>query len=133
MSLPAINYLHIGRGGTFAATGTHPSTPADVDALVAHLGTRNPRRLVLHFHGGLVSETDGFAIAESLTPVYAEAGAHPVTIIWETGLRETVVRNLASIGQTKLFKMIVIYAIRHAAKALGESIGARGPGELPST
>jgi hypothetical protein len=64
-----------------------------------------------------------------MTPVYEEAGSHPVTFIWETGLVETITRNLTKIYNTKLFQKLVVYVLREVAKRLGGGVGGKGPGE----
>jgi len=50
--------------------------------------------LVVHFHGGLVNEKNGKEVAQKLTPVYKAAGGYPLFFVWESGLLETVGRNL---------------------------------------
>jgi hypothetical protein len=67
-----------------------------------------------------------------MTTVYAAAGAHPVTFIWETGFLETVKDNLNTITQTELFKKLLALVLKHSMKALGMSIRGKGPGQLMS-
>ena len=77
-----------------------------------------------------MGEGGGLRTAETLTSVYRRADAHPVFLVWETGLATTVRDNLAELGGTKLFRKVVTYAIRHAARYLGASVPGRGAGEL---
>ncbi len=119
-----LNYLNVGDAGTFRKTGKYHSTPEDVDALIEHLKTQN--KLVIHFHGGLNSEPVGIEIAKKLSNRYV--GAHPVTIVWETGLIETVKDRISDIHKTKLFKKLVQWIIKRASKHLIEDfdLGAKG-------
>jgi pimeloyl-ACP methyl ester carboxylesterase len=123
------HFINIGPGGTFKPSGAVHTDPADVDAIFAKVGAHPSRKVAIHFHGGLVSEAQGLALAARLVPTYEHGGAYPITVVWETGLLETVRSNLATVNQTKLFNKLVNYAIRHAAKWLGASVGARGAGE----
>ncbi|UVC19340.1 alpha/beta hydrolase [Mesorhizobium onobrychidis] len=128
-SFSALNYANVGPGGTFRRSGNIQTRSADIDAIFAQL-SRDPRnKLAIHFHGGLIDEGSGLAIARKLAPVYEAAGSHPVTIIWETGLVETITRNLTRIHKTKLFQKLVAYVLREVSKRLGGGIGGKGPGE----
>src|SRR3954454_22663431 len=122
-----LHFVNIGPDGTFKPSGAVHSTPADVDRILGE--RRGAAKVAVHFHGGLVSEAKGLALAARLIPTYERGGAYPVTIVWETGLLETVRRNLAQVSQTKLFDKLVDLAIRQAAKRLGAGVGARGPGQ----
>ncbi len=126
----ALNYVNVGAEGTFRPSGNLTTKPVDIDALFSHLEQTNTTKLVIHFHGGLVKEGAGLEIARKMTPLYADAGSHPVTFIWETGLVETITRNLTNIHGTKLFQKLLKYVIRHAAKHLGGEVGGKGPGEI---
>jgi hypothetical protein len=131
---PTLNphcYVNIGPHGSFAATGRLHTTPEDIRSLMAHLRTAATDRMVVHFHGGLVSEDDGIAGAERLIRAYSQTRAHPVCFIWETGLIETLRRNLADIHETKLFKWLIGLLARKLAKYLGVSVGAKGAGLEP--
>ena len=124
-----LNYLNVGPHGTFRPSGQLKTTPGDIDAIFAHLAATNATRISIHFHGGLVSESRGLGIAKSMEPVYASAGAHAVSFIWETGLVETLTRNLTDINNTKLFQKLLRYAIRELTKRLGADLTGRGEGE----
>lgn len=129
MPFSKLNYINVGPHGTFKPSGNLHTTPADIDALFAHLSASNAARLAVHFHGGLVKEGKGRDIAESMQPVYEAGGAHAVTFIWETGLVETLTRNLTRIDETKLFQKLVRYVFRQLTKRLGGDLSGRGPGE----
>lgn len=127
-----LNYVNIGPRGTLAPSEQLFTKPRDIDAIFTYLGQNNLKKLTIHFHGGLVSESGGLATAKAMTTVYATAGAHPVTFIWETGFLETVKDNLNSINQTELFKKLLALAIKHALKSLGLSLPGKGPGQTLS-
>jgi hypothetical protein len=67
----------------------------------------NPRRLVIHFHGGLVDRTLGEAAAAELLPLYTNAGAAPLFVIWETGWKEIVEQNIPTIFKEDIFNRLV--------------------------
>ncbi|MCE8007509.1 hypothetical protein [Aestuariivita sp.] len=123
-----LNYINVGPHGTFKPSGDLKTSPGDIDAIFAHLTASNADRLSVHFHGGLVAEGKGLRIAESMFPVYTSAGAHAVSFIWETGLIETLWRNLTAISETKLFQKLLRYAIRELTKRLGADLTGRGEG-----
>jgi hypothetical protein len=127
LTLDKLHYVNLGKAGTFSSDGVLTSTSADVDALFAHLEKTNAKKLVLVFHGGLVSEAVGLAGATQLVEPLRNAGTHPVFFIWETGIVETVKNNLLTIGKTELFKKIVSVLIDKVGKRLGLD-GAKGPG-----
>jgi hypothetical protein len=124
-----LNYVNFGPNGTFTPSGRLTTTPADIDAIFANLVTSQTKKLAIHFHGGLIKEGAGLEIARKLAPVYAGAGCHPVTFVWETGLVETVTRSLSRLNETKLFQKLVEHVIGQVVKRLGGGIGGKGPGE----
>ena len=124
-----LNYIKIGPHGTLEPSGNLHTSREDIDNIVRYLRNPTLRKLTIHFHGGLVNESSGLMTAKSMTTVYAAAGAHAVTFIWETGFLETVGDNLNTITQTELFKKILQLALKHTMKALGLTIPGRGPGQ----
>lgn len=85
--------------GTFAATGQYETTPGDVDAifddyLVRELdgasARREPLRLLIYAHGGLVKESAGLRIAEKHVSWWKKNYVYPIYFTWETGLFETI-------------------------------------------
>jgi hypothetical protein len=127
-----LHYINVGPNGTFKPSGKLFSTPQDVDHLFQHLKETGADKLSIHFHGGLIKEKKGADIAKKMADLFLEAGSHPLTFVWETGLGETLKNNLTEIGETKLFQKVVKYVIRHAAKKLGGGIGHKGPGQAMS-
>lgn len=127
-----LNYLNVGPGGTFAASGKFQSAPQDVDDLVAHLAARPAKRIVVHLHGGLVNEAAGMAVAEKMIPVYEAAGSHALGIVWETGFLETMRDNLGDVARTKLFRKLLKLVLRLVLPHLDVVPGARGLGPTPT-
>lgn len=127
-----LNYINVGPGGTFKPSGNLYTSVTDIDAIFEHLAQTNAPKLAVHFHGGLVKEANGEQTARSMQPVYEGGGAHSLTFIWETGLIETITRNLTRINDTKLFQKLLRYVFRQLTKRLGADISGRGPGEAMS-
>ena len=124
-----LNYINIGPGGTFRPSGNLQTSAADIDAIFKYLEQSNTKKLAVHFHGGLVKEESGEGIARNMKPVYEAGGAHSLTFIWETGLVETITRNLTDIHNTKLFQKLIRYVFKQLTKRLGADISGRGPSE----
>lgn len=82
--------------------------------------------LAIHFHGGLVSEKLARQIAQRLTPVYAEAGAYPLFMVWEAGLFEAIGNNLHDISQEKIFQEFVKKVAEWVMKKLPGGLGFKG-------
>ena len=99
------DHLIVLRDGKFdAANGT---TQQSMDNLFASLRTELPKKVVIHFHGGLVDRDAGIAAAAILNPAYQAAGAHPLFFIWETGWKEVLEQKLPGIFQEDIFKNIL--------------------------
>jgi hypothetical protein len=120
--------VNVGPGGTFRRSGTVQTLPADIDRIAASIAAHDPKKVVVHFHGGLVSESKGVELATRIAPVYEAGGAYPITVVWETGLLETARAELEKINATKLFNKLVNHAIKEVAKRLGAGVGAKGAG-----
>jgi Alpha/beta hydrolase of unknown function (DUF900) len=125
---PLGHLVNVGPSGTFKRSGAARTSPADVDDIVKGIREQRADRVVVHFHGGLVSEARGLEIVRRLEPIYAGAGAYAIGVVWESGLVETIERNLGTLNRTKLFNKLVNYAIRHVAQRLGAGVGVKGAG-----
>lgn len=108
-------------------------TPTDeIDRMVDAIVERG--RGVIHFHGGLVDEEKGLAIARSLEPVYTGAGAYPVFFVWRSGVREILSGNLLrEIGDEAIFKQLLKIVLKFAAGKVKEELGVRAVGEAVPT
>lgn len=121
MLVPKTNYIH-SRNGCIGAGVDHG--PADIDAIVAAIRNSQLKRLVIHFHGGLVPKSDGMAIAERLLKVYSPGG-YPIFFIWESGAGETVRNNLADIAKESIFQELIRKALEFALGKVGLEEGTR--------
>src|SRR5919109_2586436 len=70
--LDPLHYINVGPHGTFRTNGQWQTTPAQIDALFDHLDQHAVDKILLYFHGGLVSEAAGMAAAERLTPTFSQ-------------------------------------------------------------
>ena len=128
-SVGKLYFINLGKGGTFHKSGGVKSSPSDVDSIAKGISEKNIEKVVIHFHGGLVSEAAGMETAYGMEELYTEGDlAHPVSVVWETGLVETIKQNMSSISNTKLFKKLLKYLLKVVSKHLGVD-GARGPGK----
>lgn len=130
--LDKIYYLNVGKGGTFEKSGDYHTEPADVDALIKYLEAKDTDRLLVYFHGGLVSEKSGMAAAKIMRDSFEDlpGRTHAVTFVWETGPFETVKQNLGGLSElinNDFFQKALNFVIKLAGKKLG--IDSRGGGE----
>ncbi len=140
MTLSKLNYVNVGKNGTFRPSGNSEfdTAPADVDALFAHLQANGKKKIGLYFHGGLVSAKSGMNTANHITPlITGNTDVHPISFIWETGLFETIGQNLGDIYKTAFFKKLLEKLIKVAGDKLGIDVpgitGARGVGGMSYT
>lgn len=116
--------IHLANGQLYPKSSTQRE---DVARLIEEaITTQPPAGLVVHFHGGLVNEEAGRAIARRLAPVYQDAGAYPLFFVWESGLLEAVGNNLRDISKEKLFREFVKKAAEWALKKLPAGVGFKG-------
>lgn len=118
-------YVNVRPDGRLQRAGSFPTLPSDVDAIADLL--RQRQKLVLYFHGGLVSEESGIATAEQLLPTFDDgATRHAVFMIWETGFVETIRANAVKIiGSTffgKLRDIVFSKALKHLGIADGKGV-----------
>ena len=126
-------YLNIGANGTFANSGKVSSTPSDVDEIFSFIDENDINKLVVYFHGGLVTEKDGMNAAALMKNYFADLNSkrHVVSFVWETGPMETLsqnLKNLQELAGTDLFEEVTKFVIKIVAKKLGIE-DARGGGE----
>ncbi len=110
----------------------HGMTAADVTELVTE--ALKSERIVLHFHGGLVNKAAGEGVARMLTPVYEEAGAYPIFLVWQSGAVEIIRHNLLEIAREELFDRLLRRILAWSVGKVRDVAGGR-PGlttSLPS-
>mgnify|MGYP001569964457 CR=1 FL=1 len=123
MAIDKKYYINTGGNGVLDDT-----TEDDVRRLVADL--KNTSKLVIHLHGGLVSKSSALETAERLRPFYEKAGAHPVFMVWESGLLESVRNNLREINKEEIFKILVKQVMKYAVGKLSDLAGGKASGQL---
>lgn len=122
------NLVFIGDNGRFAKSKT---TRASIDAIFAHLEQSGVRHIALYFHGGLVKEKDGTAIAVRLAERFKDGPAQLISFVWKTGFLEIVGRDLFSITSKTLFGELGEIVTRKVSKYLIVPDGTgRGNSEL---
>lgn len=121
--LEKIFYVNTGKDGILADT-----TKSDVEALVAQL--KNESKIILHFHGGLVSKARALESAGRLKPHYRETGAHPVFFVWESDLLSTLRHNLDEISKEDIFKNLVTWLVKFTVAKLLDVEGCKATGQL---
>lgn len=104
------------------------TTPAEVDKLIERLA--NEDKIVIHLHGGLVSESKATAKAKELIPEYQGAGSYPVFFIYRTGVIEIIRNNLREIANEKIFKKLSKKLLKYAVGKLTTIGGAKAAGGL---
>src|SRR2546422_9605030 len=127
MALSKLNHINTGKDGVLDGT-----SPADVDELVAEMGRH--RRVVLHFHGGLVNKKAGMESAERLKrDCYDLTPAHAVFFVWESGLLEVLAHNLGEIAGEEIFKDLAKWLFKFAIGKLQHVVGVKGAAlQMPS-
>jgi hypothetical protein len=83
-------------------------------------------RLVVHFHGGLVSESAGLGTAQRLLPVYEAAQAYPVFFVWQSQWYETIRNNVADIFREDIFQKLLKKVLQFAVGKIDQQTGGRG-------
>lgn len=118
------SWIKVGPNGTFAASGKLTTTPGDIDDLFG-AGMKGKPRLLIHVHGGLVTEADGKLVADSMAAHYGDA-TRAVSLVWETGVIETLRDNIAKISGTRTFKKALSWVLSKALRELIAVPGAKG-------
>jgi hypothetical protein len=121
MSLNKDHYINL-KNGSFDST-----SKLDLDHLFTSF-SNNPRKppLVVHFHGGLVSEQTGMQVANKLLPVYESAGGYPVFFVWESGLLEVLSYNLTEISHEMIYQLLLKHVLGFTIGKLRQKPGVRG-------
>ncbi|OGO38062.1 MAG: hypothetical protein A2W35_21720 [Chloroflexi bacterium RBG_16_57_11] len=116
--------------GRFSGTSRGQLTAA-FDQLAS---SPNQDKLVIHFHGGLVSEKSGEEIADRLLPFYQGAGGYPFFVLWQSGLIETVKNNWREMIGEDVFSLLVEKVMQFVLGKLDQAPGEKGlEVELPSS
>ena len=120
--------LHL-KNGRLTAANPRPAVDAIAREAVEGAGEGG---IVIHFHGGLVSEAAGRRTAERLLARYeVEGKAHPIFFVWESGLLETVGNNLGEILREPFFKRVLKRSLEFVLRKFVQHDGQRSAGVLP--
>ncbi len=130
MDVQKDHVVHLVNGQLRDGNPRSTTTRADVRRVVHAALARPDPELVIHFHGGLVSEKSGRQIAEFLAPRYASASRYPLFFVWESGFLEAVRNNLSDIGHDPLFQELVKKASLWVLRQLPGAVGLKGAGGM---
>ncbi len=119
-------YLNL-KNGVFYTAGPTGAGPDELGHMFQAIAAAPPERLVLHFHGGLVSEEVALgAIEKTLLPTYRAAGAYPVFFVWHSFWTEVIAHNLPRIYQEKIFQQLLARLLQFVEAKLRQKTGERG-------
>jgi len=128
----SVNCLELSAGRFDKANGSNATALANVFSSIAG---GQPKKLVIHFHGGLVSRDSALKAAQRLAPIYKNAGAESLFVVWETSASEIVQQNVARILSEPIFQSILTRVTEFVKgkldKAIGPS-GGKGIADFPS-
>ncbi len=120
--LDKLHCIHLEDGKFSSKTDTQAE---DIDALLKNYSESGLERMVIHFHGGLVSYQLGQKIVDGLTKPYSESKAYPVFFVWESGPWETVCNNLHDIASESIFHELIRKVSEYTKRKLGVPDGLR--------
>src|SRR6478609_1948478 len=125
---PGSHIIHLVNGQLAPISTTTNDDVRRIAALA--LDSNAPSGIVIHFHGGLVSQSKAREGAEKrLYPLYSDRSqAYPVFFVWESGPLETIRNNLNDIAHENLFQEFVKKAAEWVLKTLPSGAGFKGAG-----
>lgn len=137
LTLTPLDYINVGKAGTFADAGVTKTMAKQVDELFEYLTQKNIDTLLVYFHGGLVSEKSGLAAAEVMVANFTKPDErrHAVSFVWETGPKEVILQNFDTISKkarSSFYEEATKFVIKLAAKHLGITDAKGGGGEYLS-
>lgn len=121
------DYVIHSKGGKL---GDRVTSVADAQRIAHQAFTSGKKNgIVLHFHGGLVSQASAMAIAQRLGYRYDSASTYPVFSVWESGFLESIRNNLKDILQDTVFQELLKKASEWVLKEGTSAIATRGAGQ----
>lgn len=118
------NVVNTGRDGQL-----DEMTPTDLHRILNAAVSED--RIVLHFHGGLVSQSRGLQLASRLKTTYKSAGAFPVFFVWQSGIVEVLKHNVLEIAREELFERMLRRVLAWSVGKVRGTDEARGGVALP--
>jgi hypothetical protein len=103
----------------------HPTTPRSHVEGVLQRAVESGKPIVLHLHGGLVSQQAGYGVAKDLQSWYLK-DYFPIFILWHTGLLETV-RDARELVNRPLFHKLLKRLLKYLVPKYGRP-GKKAPG-----
>ncbi len=135
--LTALDFINAGKEGTFVDSGKTKTSATQVDELFKYLEEKEMEKLVVYFHGGLVSEKDGLQAAQVMKDNFTSLTEkrHALSFVWETGPKEIVTQNFADIikkSGSPFYREALDFVIKLVGKRLGIKDTKGGGGEYLS-
>lgn len=103
-----LNYINISKYGTFEDTANYCTTPAEVERILDYMKSNGKKKLLLYFHGGLISEAMGMENAQRFCEQYSvDQDTHVISIVWETGFLEVLPEALKRVLRDSLLGKLI--------------------------
>ena len=110
----------------------HGTKPENLDKLFKALNQSGLNHLVVHFHGGLVSQKDALTEAKNLKDAYVLGGAYPVFFIWNSSLLSDLRIAIHKRTKQRLFVHLVQRILGYSVNNSSSRLKKGGmPGTLP--
>ena len=122
--LSKYNYLEVGDDGTFLQNNGY--THQDANALIQAIRDTGAAKVAIYSHGGLVSREQGMKAAAAMSGPDGLTGTHVVSIVWKTGLVETLIDGLDDINGKWLFRRLVSWGKRLAKRRVMQELNTKG-------
>lgn len=130
-----LNYINVSKYGNFHNTANQHTIPEDVDQIISHIKENGVKRVLLNFHGGLISEEKGMDGAEVFFENYRGLESTlPISIVWETGLFEVLPETFRRIIKTDdLLRSLISKVTKFFAGRFDADLGILENGVVPPT
>ena len=126
MAITPLNFMNL-RDGRFDST-----TRDDLRQLFKAFVAGGTKHLVVHFHGGLVNEDSAMAMANRLVSEYQQTSVcHPLFVVWESGLLETIRNNAGEVANEKFFQKLLKRVLAFAAGKVLQTSAQKGVNVTP--
>ncbi len=108
----AMHMINLGNQGLLSSNGKFASSPTQIDRAFENMDRwhhawleRDPslkRHVLLYAHGGLNSEEKGLSVAQDNVNWWLNNNIYPIFFAWQTGVKETLLNELAKLTKGKL-------------------------------
>jgi len=121
-----------GKDGELRGTDAEPLlTRDDIEQMVDDAVAK--KRIVIYFHGGLVSESSGLTTAKRLGTLLEGADAYPIFFVWRSGALEIITANVTEIVREELFERMLRRVLAWSVGKVHEATDARAGGVVKAT